>query len=160
MRGGRGQRARRATHAAGPAPPTGATLAALAAPPVYGPLASQRIYFVMPDRYANGDPSNDLGGLSGTRGVTGYDPTATGYYHGGDLKGLVGGCETGDGLARISDLGFTAVWVTPPVKQKPVIAGTRPATTATGASTSPPSTRTSAPRPTSPRSSTARTGSG
>ena len=111
-----------ATHAV-PAPPTGATLAALAAPPTYGPLASQRIYFVMPDRYANGDPANDLGGLSGTRGVTGYDPTATGYYHGGDLKGLVGGCETGNGLARIRDLGFTAVWVTPPVKQKPVIAG-------------------------------------
>jgi glycosidase len=106
-----------------PAPPSGAALAALAQPPAYGPLASQRIYFVMPDRYANGDPSNDAGALTGTRGQTGFDPTDTGYYHGGDLKGLVGGCETGDGLARIRGLGFTAVWVTPPVKQKPVIAG-------------------------------------
>jgi hypothetical protein len=83
-----------------PAPPSGAALAALAQPPAYGPLASQRIYFVMPDRYANGDPSNDAGALTGTRGQTGFDPTDTGYYHGGDLKGLVGGCETGDGLAR------------------------------------------------------------
>ena len=29
------------------------------------PLASQRIYFVMTDRYANGDPSNDRGGSDG-----------------------------------------------------------------------------------------------
>ena len=33
----------------------------------YSALASQRIYFVMPDRYANGDPSNDRGGLTGPR---------------------------------------------------------------------------------------------
>ncbi|HSC92123.1 MAG TPA: alpha-amylase family glycosyl hydrolase [Gaiellaceae bacterium] len=107
-----------------PRPPSGAALAAVSQPPAYGSLASQRIYFVMPDRYANGDPANDRGGLEGIRGVTGYDPADTGYYHGGDLKGLVGGCTTGDGLARIRDLGFTALWVTPPVKQKPVIAGT------------------------------------
>src|SRR6185312_4851393 len=69
-----------------PAPPSGAALAALAQPPAYGPPASQRIYFVMPDRYANGDPSNDAGGLSGTRGQTGLDPTDPGSYHGGDLK--------------------------------------------------------------------------
>ena len=33
--------------------------------PTYSSLASQRIYFVMPDRYANGDPANDRGGKSG-----------------------------------------------------------------------------------------------
>ena len=42
-------------------------LAALSQPPSYAPIASQRIYFVMTDRYANGDPSNDRGGLSGGR---------------------------------------------------------------------------------------------
>ncbi|HEV8459864.1 MAG TPA: hypothetical protein VGQ38_04070, partial [Gaiellaceae bacterium] len=31
--------------------------------PSQSSLASQRIYFVMPDRYANGDTSNDTGGL-------------------------------------------------------------------------------------------------
>src|SRR5262245_9435044 len=56
------------------APPTGAALAALAKPPVYTSLASQRVYFVMTDRYANGDPSNDRGGLTGGAGNTGYDP--------------------------------------------------------------------------------------
>ncbi len=42
----------------------------------------------MPDRYANGDPSNDRGGLTGAAvASTGYDPADTGWYHGGDLKG-------------------------------------------------------------------------
>ena len=36
-------------------PPTGAALAALSTPPTQSSLASQRIYFVMPDRYANGE---------------------------------------------------------------------------------------------------------
>ena len=44
----------------------------------------------MPDRYANGDPSNDRGGKNGGRSVTGFDPVDTGWYHGGDLKGLTG----------------------------------------------------------------------
>ena len=56
----------------------------------YSSLAIQRIYFVMPDRYANGDPANDRGGASGGRSVTGYDPADIGWYHGGDLKGLTG----------------------------------------------------------------------
>src|SRR3546814_10397998 len=46
------------------------------------------IYFVLPDRFANGDPANDRGGLSGDRLTTGYDPTDSGFYHGGDPKGL------------------------------------------------------------------------
>ena len=45
----------------------------------------------MPDRYANGDTSNDTGGLTGPRAKTGFDPTDTGFYHGGDLKGLTAG---------------------------------------------------------------------
>jgi glycosidase len=106
------------------APPSGAQLAALSQPPVYSSLASQRIYFVMPDRYANGDPSNDTGGLTGSRDVTGYDPTDPGWYHGGDLKGLTGGCaDPHAGLQRIKDLGFTALWVTPVLKQKTVQPG-------------------------------------
>lgn len=100
------------------APPRGPALAALAAPPVRPALASQRIYFVMPDRYANGNPANDRGGLTGPRSVTGYDPADTGYYHGGDLAGLTGDCTGPRGLARIRDLGFTSIWVTPPYRQK------------------------------------------
>ncbi|HEX4746521.1 MAG TPA: alpha-amylase family glycosyl hydrolase [Gaiellaceae bacterium] len=99
--------------------PTGAALDALSQPPTYSAFASQRIYFVMPDRYANGDPSNDRGGLTGPRSVTGYDPVDSGWYHGGDLKGLTGVCaDTRTGLARVENLGFTAIWVTPVVAQQ------------------------------------------
>jgi glycosidase len=99
------------------APPSPAEQAALAKPGTISSLASQRIYFVMPDRYANGDPANDRGGLSGSRNVTGYDPTDPGYFHGGDLKGLA------DRLQRIRDLGFTALWITPVVTQQTVLSG-------------------------------------
>ena len=103
------------------APPTGALLAQLSQPPVYSALASERIYFVMPDRYANGDPSKDRGGKTGNRSVTGLDPTDSGWYHGGDLKGLTGGCtDPVHGLQRIKDLGFNSIWVTPVVGQQTV----------------------------------------
>lgn len=101
-----------------PRPPAGAELEALAQPPAYSAFASQRIYFVLPDRYANGDPANDRGGVTGPRQATGFDPTDIGWYHGGDLKGLTGECaDTRTGLARIKDLGFTAIWIAPVVVQ-------------------------------------------
>ncbi len=104
-----------------PTPPSGAELEALAQPQRVAAVASQRVYFVMPDRYANGDPSNDRGAAAGSRAQHGFDPTDTGYFHGGDLKGLTGGCtDPKTGLQRIRDLGFTALWVTPPVVQRAV----------------------------------------
>jgi len=82
-------------------------------------LAKDVIYFVMPDRYLNGDASNDLAGGTTQDATGGYNPTSTAFFHGGDLKGLTGNCEKGDnGLARIKDLGFTAVWLTPLVGQQ------------------------------------------
>lgn len=103
-----------------PAPkgPTAAEAAALARDSVRSPMAADSIYFVMTDRYANGDTSNDRGGLSGDLSLTGYDPTSDSYSHGGDLKGLTGGCTTGEGVARIKKMGFTTIWVTPPFKQE------------------------------------------
>ena len=102
------------TRAAGP--PTGAALAALAQPGQDSSLATDRIYFVMTDRYANGDPSNDTGGLTGGRGTTGFDPTSPAWWHGGDFKGLTGGCtDPVHGLERIKNLGFNAIWVSPAV---------------------------------------------
>ena len=103
----------------GPRPPTGGELQALAKLPTYTPFASQRIYFVIPDRYANGDSTNDRGGAPGGRSVTGFDPADSGWYHGGDLKGLTGTCTNPKtGLARIKDLGFTAIWIAPVVVQQ------------------------------------------
>ena len=70
------------------------------------------LYFVMPDRFENGDPSNDRGGLSGDRLTTGFDPTDKAFYHGGDLKGLT------SRLGYIQGLGATAVLLTPVFKNK------------------------------------------
>lgn len=72
------------------------------------------IYFLLPDRFENGDPWNDRGGLTGARLQTGFDPTHKGFYHGGDLKGLT------KRLDYIQGLGATAVWVAPIFKNKPV----------------------------------------
>jgi glycosidase len=72
------------------------------------------IYFLLPDRFANGDPGNDRGGLEGDRLATGYDPTAKGFYHGGDLAGVSAQ------LDYIAGLGATAVWLGPVFKNKPV----------------------------------------
>ncbi|PAX09758.1 alpha-amylase family glycosyl hydrolase [Sphingomonas lenta] len=72
------------------------------------------IYFVLPDRFENGDPSNDRGGLRGGRLQTGFDPTHKGFFHGGDLKGLTAR------LDYIRGLGATAIWLGPIFKNKPV----------------------------------------
>jgi glycosidase len=105
--------------ASGAARAAGPALAQLATQARVSPIASQRIYFVLPDRYRNGDASNDRGGLSGPVQTTGFDPASPGAFHGGDFKGLTGDCTGPDGLARLRNLGFTAVWVTPPVKNAP-----------------------------------------
>src|SRR5512142_3100917 len=72
------------------------------------------IYFLLPDRFENGDPSNDRGGLTGDRLQTGFDPTDKGFYHGGDLKGVT------RRLDYIKGLGATAVWLAPIFKNKAV----------------------------------------
>ena len=69
---------------------------------------------MLPDRFANGDTSNDRGGLAGSRLETGYDPTDKGFYQGGDLKGIT------QKLDYIKGLGTTAIWLAPIFKNKPV----------------------------------------
>ncbi|MFI5974742.1 pullulanase-type alpha-1,6-glucosidase [Streptomyces sp. NPDC051452] len=101
-----------AAHAATPpAPPSDARLAAA---PARHDDTREQFYFVMPDRFANGDTSNDRGGLTGSRLSTGYDPTDKGFYQGGDLKGLT------RRLDYIKGLGTTAIWLAPIFKNRPV----------------------------------------
>ncbi|PZF83416.1 pullulanase-type alpha-1,6-glucosidase [Jiangella anatolica] len=83
-------------------------------------LTDERFYFVMADRFDNGDPANDTGGYEvppGTaepRLVHGHDPTDKGFYHGGDLAGIL------RRLDYIEDLGTTAIWLTPSFMNRPV----------------------------------------
>jgi alpha-amylase len=53
------------------------------------PVTDERFYFVMADRFENGNPGNDRGGLPDERLVSGFDPTHRGFYNGGDLPGLL-----------------------------------------------------------------------
>ncbi|MCX5196927.1 pullulanase-type alpha-1,6-glucosidase [Streptomyces sp. NBC_00249] len=94
-----------------PGPPSDAKLAA---EPSRHDLTREQFYFVLPDRFANGDPRNDRGGLTGSRLETGLDPTDKGFYQGGDLKGLT------DRLDYIKGLGTTAIWMAPIFKNQPV----------------------------------------
>ncbi|MCC6478001.1 MAG: alpha-amylase, partial [Sphingomonadaceae bacterium] len=52
------------------------------------PPEDEIVYFLLPDRFENGDPKNDKGGVEGDRLATGFDPASKGFFHGGDLKGL------------------------------------------------------------------------
>jgi len=83
---------------------------------IYGtdtPFASEAIYFVMTDRFVDGDPTNNQqhqGGshptwrlpMEGENGAVAY----VGYM-GGDLRGIL------NNASYISNMGFTAVWMTP-----------------------------------------------
>ncbi|MFB9359950.1 pullulanase-type alpha-1,6-glucosidase [Actinoplanes nipponensis] len=107
--------------AAGPARAAGTaepiaepTAAALAGWGFDAPAPSEQFYFVLPDRFANGDRSNDTGRLPGDRLATGFDPADKGFYHGGDLQGII------NGLDYIQGLGTTAIWLAPVFKNRPV----------------------------------------
>jgi glycosidase len=62
------------------------------------------IYLITPDRFANGDSSNDA-----APGFRQPNPARNEMYgrHGGDLKGIT------DRLGYIHDMGFTAIWNLP-----------------------------------------------
>ncbi|MFE5299900.1 pullulanase-type alpha-1,6-glucosidase [Streptomyces sp. NPDC056632] len=99
---------------ASPRPPAPPSDRALAATPARHDLTREQFYFVLPDRFANGDASNDRGGLTGSRTATGFDPGDKGFYQGGDLKGLT------QRLDYIKGLGTTAIWMAPIFKNRPV----------------------------------------
>ena len=103
------------TPAPAPAPAAGA------APAYYGtlePFASDAVYFLLTDRFVNGDASNDHRDQGKARGEAffTFDRPVPGApagrhanvgYLGGDFKGVA------DHAAYIRDMGFGAVWITP-----------------------------------------------
>ena len=78
------------------------------------PFAAHATYFVLTDRFANGDPSNDHRDQGGdfptfdrpTPGAPEGMSDNVGYL-GGDFRGLL------DNAGYIREMGFSAVWITP-----------------------------------------------
>jgi glycosidase len=64
------------------------------------------IYLIMPDRFANGDPTNDRPADA----PNSYDRASPRAYHGGDLRGIR------EHLPYLKDLGVTTLWLTPILK--------------------------------------------
>ena len=64
----------------------------------------ETIYFLMVDRFNDGDASNN-------KNVNTEDPKA---YQGGDFQGVI------DKLDYIKDMGFTAIWLTPIFENQPM----------------------------------------
>jgi glycosidase len=62
------------------------------------------IYLIMPDRFSDGDRSNDAPADSPPEANDRKNPRA---WHGGDLRGVI------DRLPYLKELGVTAVWLTP-----------------------------------------------
>ncbi|WP_077066565.1 alpha-amylase family glycosyl hydrolase [Catenovulum maritimum] len=71
-------------------------------------------YFVMPDRFENGDKTNDMGNPDKPESYGGYDPTLKSHFHGGDMKGLE------NKLDYLEGLGVTAIWMTPILRNQAV----------------------------------------
>ncbi|MDA9244608.1 glycoside hydrolase family 13 protein [Flavobacteriaceae bacterium] len=65
--------------------------------------SSDVMYLITPDRFANGDTSNDE--ILGMR--EGLDRSFDSGRHGGDIKGIL------DNIDYIKELGFTAIWLNP-----------------------------------------------
>jgi len=74
---------------------------------IQGVTQADFIYLLIPDRFANGDPSNDV--FADMRD-TGHDRNNPFDRHGGDLKGIE------DRLDYLKELGVTAIWPTPVVE--------------------------------------------
>lgn len=85
---------------------------------VHRDFREETVYFMMTDRFADGDSTNNnIWGdefLPADKDVYDYSEDKCGvlsYYHGGDFKGII------NNLDYIADMGFTAIWITPSVKQ-------------------------------------------
>lgn len=70
-----------------------------------GFISADVLYMIMPDRFADGDPSNNK--IPAMNYPVGADRSNLNGRHGGDLKGIA------DHIDYIDSLGVTAVWLNP-----------------------------------------------
>jgi glycosidase len=84
-------------------------------PSVRSPRLGEIVYFLLPDRFNDGDPSNNYGRSTSTDPKeTGFDPANPHFFHGGDLKGIAAK------LDYLRDLGTTSIWMSPVFRNRTV----------------------------------------
>ena len=71
-------------------------------------------YFVLPDRFNNGDPQNDNGSNEHAISAGGLNLTTTSGFHGGDITGIE------QKLDYLEALGVTAIWMTPLLRNQAI----------------------------------------
>ena len=74
---------------------------------IQGVTSKDLIYLLMPDRFSNGDPKNDV--VKGLKETT-LNRDSMYYRHGGDIQGVI------NHLDYLKDLGITAIWMTPEIE--------------------------------------------
>ncbi|MHA6964412.1 alpha-amylase family glycosyl hydrolase [Zobellella denitrificans] len=77
-------------------------------------IEDEVFYFVLPDRFHDGNPDNNQGDPNDPHAFGGHDPADKGMFHGGDIAGLQ------QKLDYLEGLGITAIWLTPILKNKAV----------------------------------------
>ena len=77
-------------------------------------IKDEVFYFVLPDRFSNGDPTNDNGSKAKIISQGGFEPSNKMAFHGGDLPGLTAK------LPYLENLGITAIWLTPILRNQAV----------------------------------------
>ncbi len=105
----------------GTAPATATTQVTVVAAGSVAALANvdwpaQVIYFLMPDRFDNGNPANDNGGPGDTAAAQPQNPMG---WYGGDFQGVTDRIDAG----YFNQLGATAIWMTPAYLQGPAQSG-------------------------------------
>jgi glycosidase len=82
-------------------------------PSLRSPRQGEVIYFVLPDRFNDGNPANNRG-MSAEADQSGFDPSDPHRFHGGDFEGIE------QKLDYLSRLGITSIWMTPIFRNRPV----------------------------------------
>jgi glycosidase len=84
-------------------------------PSVRSPRQSEVIYFLLPDRFNDGNSANNQGKpVSGEPPQSGFDPSSPHLFHGGDLEGVE------QKLDYLTHLGITSIWMTPIFRNRSV----------------------------------------
>ena len=81
-------------------------------------IQDEVFYFVMPDRFNNGNTDNDNGSKTIAISAGGFDKSHKGMYHGGDIQGLQ------QKLPYLKNLGISAIWLTPILRNQAMQADT------------------------------------